>query len=272
MQSFFLNYKSSRIHYLKGGRGDKRLVCFHGYGETAGSFAFLESAVGEEFTLIAIDLPFHGQTEWQEGLFFSPKDLSVIIEEIERSTGDPGSRPLFLLGFSLGSRIVLSLLERQPERTGKIILLAPDGLKVNVWYWLATRTRAGNRLFRWTMQHPRWFSLLLTTGRRLGLINPGRYKFASHYMLEPGLREELYRRWTVMRSFNPDLTPIKSLIMTREIPVRLLYGKYDGIIMPRSGERFRQGIDPWCHLSILNAGHRLLQEKHIGEIVTALKD
>ena len=110
MHSVFLTYKSSLIHYRKGGEGKRLLFCFHGYGESSESFAFLETPLDREFTLVAIDLPFHGKTDWREGLYLDPKDLLAIIRQI--GTGLPGAnQPWWLMGYSMGGRVALSLLD-----------------------------------------------------------------------------------------------------------------------------------------------------------------
>jgi pimeloyl-ACP methyl ester carboxylesterase len=45
-----------------------------------------------------------------------------------------------LMGFSLDGRIALSVLELMPAGVSRLVLLAPDGLKINFWYWLSTQT------------------------------------------------------------------------------------------------------------------------------------
>ena len=72
----FLSYLSSRIHYYTWGAGPRILFAFHGYGESGNSFAFFGPAVAPGLTLVAIDLPFHGLTAWNEGLDLdSPNSL-----------------------------------------------------------------------------------------------------------------------------------------------------------------------------------------------------
>jgi pimeloyl-ACP methyl ester carboxylesterase len=275
MHSFFIRYKSSRIHYLQGGSGNKLILCFHGYGESAESFTFLEERWGGDFTLLAIDLPFHGKTEWNEGhegLFFGEEDLLLLVDQIV--AGLPAIRgPWSLLGYSMGGRIALSLFEKIPEKVARLALIAPDGLKMNKWYWLATQTNPGNRLFRWTMGRPGWLFLLLRTGHFLRLVNESVYKFTLHYIDDQSAREELYRRWTSMRGFRPDPATLQSVIRERKVPVRILYGRYDRIIRWESGEKFRQGgLASYCQLTVLPQGHRLLQPKNLEEIAALLKD
>ncbi|HEX9514357.1 MAG TPA: alpha/beta hydrolase [Puia sp.] len=272
MQSFFLPFRSSRIHYLLGGKGNKLLCCFHGYGESAESWAFLSAALGEEYTILAIDLPFHGRTDWKEGLFFDPETLVSLIGQMAAGrTGGEGG--WWLMGYSMGGRVALSLLEKMPEKVKKLVLLAPDGLKVNGWYWLATQTRPGNLLFRWTMQKPGWLFFLLRLGNVLKLVNRSVYKFTSYYTNDAPARKELYARWTTMRGFRPDIPAIQVLIQKKQIPVRLLYGEHDRIILPERGEKFRKGgIEAWCLLMLVPTGHQLLQAKNLEVILSMLKE
>lgn len=271
MQSIFLTYKSSLIHYLKGGEGKQLLLCFHGYGESSGSFTLLEASLGQEYTLIAIDLPFHGETQWKEGLFFSPEDLLVIIQQIARGLTFQQEKML-LIGYSMGGRVALSLLEKIPEKTEKIILVAPDGLRMNGWYWLATQNRLGNLLFRLTMQRPGWFLFILRIADTLRLVNRSIYKFTVNYIDNALVRDGLYKRWTTMRGFRPDIPVIQSFIRERQIPVRLLYGRYDRIIRWERAEEFRKGIEPHGKLVILDTGHQLLQDKNLDRLIALLKD
>jgi pimeloyl-ACP methyl ester carboxylesterase len=269
MQSFFLTYKSSLIHYHKAGKGNRLLLCFHGYSESCQSFSFLEDELTADFAIIAVDLPFHGKTDWKEGLDFTPQNLLDIIEQI---TGDIFHHSkIYLLGFSMGARVALSLLQLMPVHIEKMVLLAPDGLKTHGWYKLATQNKLGNRLFRFTMQNPGWLLSLLSIANKIRLTNQSVYKFTNAYIQDEQVRDELYKRWTCMREFRPDLSRIKSLIREHRIPARLLYGQYDRIMRSESGKQFKKGIEAFCELSILPAGHQLLHEKNREIIVHSLK-
>src|ERR1700744_2686965 len=102
MAGHFLSFRSSRFHYSSWGTGNRILFAFHGYGESAATFEFLEAALGQDFTIIAPDMPFHGATEWKEdGLFFDPHDLLSLMEAI--AAGLPGREEgWWLLGYSMG--------------------------------------------------------------------------------------------------------------------------------------------------------------------------
>jgi pimeloyl-ACP methyl ester carboxylesterase len=271
MQTHRIPYRSSWLSYTLYGSGHRLLICLHGYGESASSFAFLEEALGGDFTLLAIDMPFHGATEWKEGLVFDPTLLPPLIGKIASGLSNL-ENGWWLLGYSMGGRVALHLLQIMPEKIKRLVLLAPDGLKVNGWYWLATQTRLGNALFRWTMRQPGWFFFLLRTGNALKLVNPSVYKFTAYYIADDRVRQDLYIRWTTMRAFRPDLPVIKDLIRTQHLPVRLLYGRHDRIIRWENGRRFCLSIEPWCRLELLSSGHQLLQPAHLDAIIAALSD
>jgi pimeloyl-ACP methyl ester carboxylesterase len=268
MESAFITYQSSQIHYCKAGYGNKLLLCFHGYGESAESFSFLEKSIAAEFTLLAIDFPFHGKTTWKEGLLFTTEDLLNIMVTIIPFQ----NAKMFFLGFSMGGRVALALLQSVPKNVEKMILLAPDGLKLNFWYGLATQTSMGNRLFQFTMNNPRWFFLLLKIAGRLRLVNQGVFKFANHYLHDKQMRKDLYDRWSVMRQFKPHIKKIKQAVRANNIQLRLLCGKYDKVIRPKNAERLITGIESHCILSIIDSGHELLKEKNASEIMRLLKN
>jgi pimeloyl-ACP methyl ester carboxylesterase len=242
------------------------MVCFHGYGEEASIFGFLANYAGNQYTYYSIDLPFHGKTEWNDGLTFNHTDLLQIVEEI---IGNHNQK-LTLLGFSLGGRMALSLYHTIPEKVEKIILLAPDGLKINFWYRLATQTWLGNKFFALTMKKPGWFFGFLKLLNKLKLINASIFKFVNSYIGDAEVRRLLYARWTTLRKIKPNLRRIKKYIHSNKTPIRLVYGKHDRIILSSVGEKFRNGIEEYCTLTVIHSGHQVLHEKHIEEILPAL--
>jgi pimeloyl-ACP methyl ester carboxylesterase len=266
-------YKKSRISFYCFGSGPKVAICFHGYGQEAASFTFLEKYADNQYTFYSIDLPFHGKTEWNDGFAFTNTDLSQIIEEILRQRNYKLQIPnckLTLIGFSLGGRVALSFLQANPEKVEKLILLAPDGLKVNFWYWLATQTWLGNKFFAFTMKKPDWFFGMLKLMNKLKLVNASIYKFVNYYIGDVTVRRLLYQRWTTLRKLKPNLSLIKSYITKQNITVRLIYGKHDRIILSSVGEKFKKGIEEQCTLTVIHSGHQVLHEKHVGEILPAL--
>ncbi|MFI5154927.1 MAG: alpha/beta hydrolase [Chitinophagales bacterium] len=267
MVSCSIPYKRSLIHYQKSGIGPRPLFCFHGYGESGDSFALLAPYLHETYTLIAIDLPFHGQTLWEEGLNCLPAEMLEIIDRIGNQEDLLPSR-ITIAGYSMGGRVALSLLEIIPEKIERLILLAPDGLKMNGWYWLATHTFLGNRLFRFTMAYPAWFLGSLRLLGRIKGVNQSIHKFAISYLEDRQMRNDLYDCWITMRAFKPSSKEIKRLIVKYKILVDLIYGRFDRMIRYEGGKVFSKGIESQCRLSILQAGHQLIHPKNLEPIIS----
>ncbi|MEO8174944.1 MAG: alpha/beta hydrolase [Sediminibacterium sp.] len=266
MKSEYLQFRGSRIHYIQYGYGSEFLFCFHGYGEDASSFAIFEEILGKRFTLIAIDFPFHGKTDWQEGLLFVPADLILIIDTL-----NPQRKPMHLLGYSMGGRVALQLLELIPDQVTRLVLVAPDGLHKNKWQWLATRTKIGNRLFAFSMKHPFIMNSLLDMLSKLGLYNNSLLKFIHFYLDDVDQRMILYRRWTTMRKFRPNLFLLKEIVQEKNIAINMLFGKFDRVILAKNGWQFSKHSENQIKVIEIDAGHQLLREKHVPLIVELLK-
>lgn len=273
MEPHRLIYKNSLLNYYRFGLGPKAVVCFHGYGEDGLAFAFLEEFAGSWFTFYSIDLPFHGKTVWSEGLNFSVDDLQLIVEKIvgqHTDTLQTATCTFCLMGYSLGGRVALTLYEKIPNRISKLILLAPDGLKVNFWYWLATQTRAGNKFFKLTMKKPGWFFGVLKILNKLKLVNTSIFKFVNYYIGDTEIRQLLYTRWTALRKIKPTISLVKKNILFYKTPVRLIYGKHDRIILPSVGQKFKKEIEEYCTLTIIDSGHQVVHEKHVKDLLSLL--
>ncbi|MBL7731488.1 MAG: alpha/beta hydrolase [Chitinophagaceae bacterium] len=264
-------FGQSIIHYTRFGTGPKPAICFHGYGEDCTSFSFLEKCAGNQYTFFAPDLPFHGNTDWKQGLNMTAEELTAIVKGIlEENRPEYGWQALTLIGYSLGGRMVLSLYSQIYKQTDRLVLMAPDGLKVNFWYWLATQTSVGNRFFALTMKHPGWFFGLLKMLNKMKMVNTSIFKFVNYYIGDKEVRRLLYARWTTLRKIKPRLSAVKEHIRTNHTSVRLIYGKHDRIILSSVGEKFRRGIEASCTISIIPSGHRILHENHAEGILPAL--
>src|SRR5258706_5128363 len=178
MHQHQLAYKHSIINYYVYGSGSKLLFCLHGYGEDGSSFGFLEKYIGSACTMYAIDLPFHGATQWNEKEAFTPDDLLSVFDSINIKQ----NKSFSLFAYSMGGRAAMHLLQQVPEKIERAVLVAPDGLHINFWYWLTTQTSIGNKLFNITMNNPRWFFGFLDAGGKVRLLNKSIIKFVHHFL------------------------------------------------------------------------------------------
>lgn len=260
--TFYLPYLKSRFHGSHSGTGGQLLICLHGFGESAAHFGPLTEGLGDTFTIVALDMPLHGQTDWQEGRPFEKADLEAIVLEVLRIHG---KERFSLLGYSMGGRLSLCLVEKMAGRIDHLIMLAADGLRNNPWHMFVTQTGIGNRIFKYNTYHPQLFFILLQLWRKLGFLNQSVYKFALHRMDNREKRELVYNVWTNMRHMMPDKKRCKQLLSLNNVLSLLIFGKYDRVIPPVLGTRFADGTFP-CKMLVLEKGHQLIS-KELGFII-----
>lgn len=266
MNSSFFTYHQSIIAYKRYGTGSRLLFCFHGYGENGETFELMESFIGNDFVLIALDLPFHGDTKWNEN-FFEPQQLKEIVLAIAGNVNR-----FSLTGFSLGGRIALQLLQLIPDKIERVVLFAPDGFHKNFWYRFVTQSNFGNRIFRYLMKHPLLLFVSMRLSKASGLLNATFFKIAHYYLNDPAERKLLYKRWTCLRNFRPDLQKISGLIKKDKIQLKLVFGAYDKVILSRSAQSFINGIEDHATIYEIEAGHGLLKEKYAATIASFFYD
>ena len=264
MSQFTLHYKSSKINYYVYGRGPNVLFCLHGYGENGSSFQFLEKELGSLYTLYAVDFPFHGATEWAETEAFTAGDLLSVFSGIRSANS------FSMLAYSMGGRAAMHILQEFPENIERVVLVAPDGLHVNFWYWLATQTFAGNKLFQATMNDPKWFFAFLDGAGKMKLLDESIIKFVHHFLDNKEERILLYKRWSVMRKFKPRIAALRKACSEKNIPLHFVFGRHDRIILSKRADVFKKEAN--IHVKLIDAGHQLLKPKYAHEIAALLSD
>lgn len=252
-----INFREGKIAFRRYGTGSKLAVALHGYGEEGSSFAHLSQFLGNEYTLICPDLPFHGETEWTENDFGTEDLYDMLNVMIPLSL-----RKITLIGYSMGGRMALAFSQQHPECTEKLILIAPDGLHNNFWYRFSTQTYFGNSVFAYTMRKPHWLFNMMKLVKTTGLLNKSVFKFAHHYLDDEQARTELYKRWTSFRRIKPSL---KKLEQEKRFKTQMIFGRYDRIILPDKAKKSAKKNE-CISVHIIQSGHQLLAEKHTKRI------
>ncbi len=103
------------------------LVMLHGWSMHSAVWHDLAEKLAEHFTLHLVDLPGHGQSEWQAG----DLELDILIDSLAKQV----PQSAYWLGWSLGGLISIGFADRFPERVNKLILLAATPCFVAVDSW-----------------------------------------------------------------------------------------------------------------------------------------
>lgn len=249
-------HKRSKVSAVRMGSGEKLLLCFHGFGEDAEKFKVVEPALSYNYTMIAIDLPFHGQTKWQRDEFFMKADLKWLIEEILQHEN---KNRFSMMGYSLGGKIVLAAVDLFPALIDEIILVAPDGVKTNAWYNLAVYPGWGRKLFRRFISKPQFVFSTARFLKSLGLLNKRFYKFLAIQTNTEAKRQQVYDVWMTIKDFETSLHHTKALLNHYAIKSFIFIGKYDRVITMEIGSKFAKGLNH-CRCIILEKGHNLITE------------
>lgn len=114
------------VHIKVMGSGPS-LVMLHGWSMNSAVWHDLANALSESFTLHLVDLPGHGQSDWQQG----DLNLEVMINKLAQALPDTA----YWLGWSLGGLISIAFADRFPHRVTKLILMAatPCFVKEDDW-------------------------------------------------------------------------------------------------------------------------------------------
>lgn len=269
IQSLVLPFNGQEIYYQVFGSGPKWVLALHGYGETGSVFRALASELEKDYRFICPDLPLHGQTNWHLKQDLDPPALQQLVQQFRTIHG---INTLILAGYSMGGRLVSCLAEKEAASINELWLLASDGYHNNPWYWLATQTKFGNRLFKSTMTQPAWFIKSMKFASFLRLLHPAVYKFALQFLEKEKSRTDLYNRWTFYRQFRTDKEQLKNALITQNIPIRQYFGEFDRIIPASHGRWVQHNLPQLSQTKIFKCGHRLLDPSIAPNIAAALKE
>ena len=250
MKSDFINIKAGRVHYLKWGSGEKVLIAFHGFGQRAKWFQALASKLGTGITLYALDLPFHGLTQWALPEF-KPAHIQALIEKIrEKEQTDK----CWGLGYSLGGRLWLSLFPLISEHLHGLLLIAPDGIRTR-GLGLAMALPDGLRQsLAQKMREPDAILQMAHWANKAGIINPRHYRFFKNHLGHQGRRDRIIRTWLSTRFFKLDEALIKKTCSLHSLTINILLGKEDPLIPERKLTR-RLSRWPGTEIAYIDGGH-----------------
>jgi pimeloyl-ACP methyl ester carboxylesterase len=258
VQTGFFQYKNATLCYSVMGGGPKTMFFFHGYGQSKEAFYDKMKMLKHTHTSYSFDLFFHGESSWRYG-------ENVIIKEfwaqLIKAFLDAFAISRFsMTGFSLGARFVMATLESVPDCIDQINLLAPDGVKTNFWYNLATYPVAFRKLFKSMILHPSRFFSLAHAIHTIGLVDKGLVRFAESQMKTEEMRYRVYYSWVVFRALKFDMRAFASFSANYSVEVNMIIGRYDKVITLQNMRRLLKHL-PTCHVIVVNTGHNGIIEK-----------
>jgi pimeloyl-ACP methyl ester carboxylesterase len=209
---------SSEIH----GSGEP-LLLIHGMGSARTAWKPLISILREEFTVITVDLPGHGESNYRDGQAMDPHSLGLYVFETMKELG---YESFHLAGNSLGGWVALEMACTFPDRIKSLTAIAPAGLWLNPYNARYPGTAIARFLARYTARIAPT-ALHFEGARRLGFwdVSPRWREFSYELCLDAALAmsraDGYYPAWDgmLMKRFDGNIP--------KAIPVTIIFGDTD---------------------------------------------
>ncbi len=255
---YFFQHKDISLFYRKIGKGNRVLIAFHGFTKSSRDFIPFEDFCKEKYTIYAVDLFYHGKTTFKSRKWrsFTKPQLKEIFECFLKNLNVDKFE---VLGYSMGGRVALFLLEQFGQKINHLYLFAPDGLKINFWNWFVTSTLAGKRIYGLTISNPGIVHLMSRAGQKLNLLPNTMNKFLKTNLQTKGMRLRIYRVWQLYRFITFKQKKLKDTILKNNLKVDLVVGQKDPVVDSKMVKGFADFVGPNVKLHIIKAGHDLFR-------------
>ncbi len=256
LQSGFLGYRDNKMHVLRFGSGKKVMLAFHGFHNDARLFIPVFEPVLKDYTVLSVDLPGHGATEWHD----TQLSEEALVNIMQRIRTDFKVDKIAVAGYSLGGRLALMTVVLKPAWVDRLLLFAPDGLRPNFWFGFSTHNLIGKYLFNKIVRNPDLLLKRMDLFEKYHLVNKSVLKLAKNHLENMDTRRQLGIIWPATSHLIPDPVYTRRMIVRNHIPVCIITGKYDRLIPSGNAVRFGRGI-PGIHMHILETGHQVFNRE-----------
>ena len=203
------------------------MFAFHGFGRSAADFSVFENSLGKKYTIVAFDLFYHGDHALSLDKHLPSIELSVMARMIEKYMWENKRIKFSLMGYSFGGKIVLGIIQKMSPRVKEVFLLAPDGLKINPFYFFLSNTMIGNWMLRGIVKNPNPILKLNNLLLKTKLIHEKVHEFIYDKITEERYRKLVYRTWMTFRFYKPSLNDVAYHINKSRIRFLMFFGRHD---------------------------------------------
>lgn len=253
--SKWITYETHRVHYYLMGEGPRYLFAFHGFADHAQLFEALLPALKKEFTIIAVDLPFHGETQWSSHIF-KPKDIVGIVAQIREQEF---IQSFSMIGHSMGGRMILGITKHFKADIEELIMLAPAGFQGTISDSLLLFPKFIRKILKRLTSRKKLTLGIFDFGKRVGIINRGLHKFTTAMIEKEEYRQRMFDCWISLYHFPIRLRQFRKMIQKEEIEITFFYGKRDYITPAKYGRKFLEKL-PEGELIMVEDNHFFLQK------------
>jgi pimeloyl-ACP methyl ester carboxylesterase len=236
------------------------ILLIHGIGDNSTTWATVQAKLAQRFTVIAVDLLGHGQSDkpradysvaaYANGI----RDLLSVLD-IERVT---------VIGHSLGGGVAMQFAYQFPQLVDRLVLVGAGGVTkdVNIVLRLASLPMGGEALA--LLRLPLMLPALQIAGRAFGLVFsstrlgrdlPDVLRVLAD-LPEPTASSAFTRTLRAVVDWRGQMvTMLDRCYLTESIPVQIIWGRQD-VVVPVSHARMAHAAIPGSRLEIFErSGH-----------------
>lgn len=250
----YLKIPEGNIFFRKSGAGNHLIIALHGFGQDSAVYSHFP--LPQDYCLYALDLPWHGRTEWWCDAF-SPSSLKTIVDAILQL--ETGYTHLDLIGFSYGAALWLGTLPVFSPHNHRVFLVSPEAIGGR---WQCWTTAVPGKARQWIgtilLNHHPLLLKLATLLTQIKVLHPFALRFLQHQLENDTKRKRMLNTWINLAHF-----PTKKHRLVRrqaELPaIHLLIGKKDPLLDVHKVQKWANRF-AGLKLQILPYGHHLLEK------------
>jgi len=252
-----IRIRGADIHYVEKGSGDHTLILLHGIG--GGAFTFrhnIETLADSGYRVFALDLKGFGFSEKVPGSDYSHTEQArIVLDFMEEKEIEEAA----VAGHSMGGRIALICYDLDPEKFEKMILIDSAGLEESsppFYSWLLTKPVVDIIYYNLFVRQDNFRDFLGSAFYDGGFVDE---QVAGAYLEPFRIKDANIAYVSILKGNVP--YDIETVLSKIDIPVLIIWGKYDTWISLDNAYRFNSLISG-SKLSIIDkAGHVPMEEQ-----------
>lgn len=263
MAKAIFEWNGLRMEYLVYGNptGEVTFLAFHGFGRPVDDYALFEPLLKPNHRLVSVSLFAHGTNYFpEERIATLPLEQEEWKQLLSSFLVYLNAEKVHYIGYSMGGRVVMMSCLLLPQTVQSVLLIAPDGLKVNKLYLFASGTALGRRLSKALVHNPKPLFRVADFLLRVKLLHPKLHRFVYVHMDTLEKRRQVFDAWLIYKRIFPDLNKLAKVIGKHRWEWHIIFGKFDSVIKPRLGVKFKSMNPKWIHTHELPQGHRLFTQ------------
>lgn len=217
-----------QLYYFKYGEGAQILIAFHGFGQDSKIFKDWAKNYSADYTIYAFDIFYHGNSHRLKSQLTKDQWKIYLTEFLQKEHVEKFT----ILGYSLGGRFAIASAMMLPSQVDEVILIAPDGIYLSVWFKLATNPWI-RWLFKYFMLNPEKLEKLIVFNDKHKITSSYMGDFVRKELGAADNRKRVYISWNYFKTLGFSKRQLIRSFNKYSFKKRIILGNKDHIIKPK---------------------------------------